>query len=197
MKSLKDNCSQLIVNEPFLVQKEGESINFKQFKNQDNDDETVYYLPYDPSTSSTTSTNETETTTETAETEVKENIKPLKYNKNKRRKQRYTTINCPYKKPTLLKLQDTTRTLKLLKKYRAQQTLESCTTQWRSVAEEASDKLLKYIKEMSHSNAAGGGWTVKKMFQSMRLDVKLLELSSSEEEQEEEEEEQEEDDDEE
>lgn len=184
MKSSKDNCSQLILNEPFLVQKEGESI-FKQLK-QDN--ETVYYLPYDPSTETTTTTT----------TEVKENTKPLNCNKNKRK--RYTP-NCPYKKP-LLKLQDTTRTLKLLKKYRAQQTLESCTTQWRSVAEEASDKLLKYIKEMSHPNAEGGGgggdvkWTVKKMFQSMRMDVTLLELSSSssssEEEEEEEESEQEE-----
>jgi hypothetical protein len=184
MTSLKDNCSQLILNEPFLVQKEGDSINFKQFKNQDN--ETVYYLPYDPSTSSSS-------TSSTNETEVKENMKPFKYNKQNKRRKRYTT-NCPYKKPsTLLKLQNTTRTLKLLKKYRAQQTLESCTTQWRSVAEEASDKLLKYIKEMmSHSNAAeGGGWTVKKMFQSMRLDVTLLELSSEEEEEEQEEEEEE------
>ncbi|KAI3657704.1 hypothetical protein MP638_003714 [Amoeboaphelidium occidentale] len=183
MKSLKENCSQLILNEPFLVllpKEENESI-FKQLKQ---DDETVYYLPYDPSTTSTTSTTSKE----------KENTKPLNYNKNKRK--RYTSTNFPYKKP-LLKLQDTTRTLKLLKKYRAQQTLESCTTQWRSVAEEASDKLFKYIKEMSHSNAEGVGgggggnvkWTVKKMFQSMRLDVKLLELSSSSEEEEEEEDE--------
>ncbi|KAI3657697.1 hypothetical protein MP638_003707 [Amoeboaphelidium occidentale] len=56
---------------------------------------------------------------------------------------------------------------------------------------------------MSHSNAEGVGgggnvkWTVKKMFQSMRLDVKLLELSSSSSEEEEEEEEEEEDDEEE